>query len=274
MKNRKNAVSKFRFALLTAICAISVTSAAVLSQAVFRADDDHATDSVFSEQNVGETVDLTDAIAEVEKQEEAEQKKAAEAAAAEKAKQTQVQEIDGAKFTVHQELPIVEPSLTPEQAQDVSIVVHKADHLLTVYNGESVIAQYSVGLGSASAEGAKEKEGDKRTPEGEYYICVLNNQSRFYLSLGLSYPNANDAARGLKSGLITQQQYDSIMASLAAGEQPDWYTPLGGQIMIHGQKGNLGGQTDWTTGCVAVNNKVMDILWKYCKVGTKVTILP
>ena len=68
MKNRKNAVSKFRFALLTAICAISVTSAAVLSQAVFRADDDQATDAVFSEQNVGETVDLTDAIAEMEKQ--------------------------------------------------------------------------------------------------------------------------------------------------------------------------------------------------------------
>lgn len=274
MKNRKNYVSKFRFALLTAICAITVTSAAVFSQATSLTENDQTTDAVFGEQQIGEAVDLTDAFAEVEKQEEAEQQKAAQAAAAEKAKQTQIQEIDGATFTVHQELPIVEPSLTPEQAQDVSIVVHKSDHLLTVYNGESVIAQYSVGLGSASAEGAKEKQGDKRTPEGEYYICVLNNQSKFYLSLGLSYPNANDAARGLESGLITQAQYDDIIASLDAGEQPDWYTSLGGQIMIHGQKGNLGGQTDWTTGCVAVNNKVMDILWKYCKVGTKVTILP
>ena len=79
MKNRKNCVSKFRFALLTAICAISVTSAAVFSQAVFRADDGQTTDAVFSEQHVGETVDLTDAIAEMEKQEEAEEKKAVEA---------------------------------------------------------------------------------------------------------------------------------------------------------------------------------------------------
>ena len=78
MKNRKNCVSKFRFALLTAICAISVTSAAVFSQAVFRADDGQTTDAVFSEQHVGETVDLTDAIAEMEKQEEAEEKKAVE----------------------------------------------------------------------------------------------------------------------------------------------------------------------------------------------------
>lgn len=274
MKNRKNTVSKFRIALLTAICAVTVTSAAVLTQAVFRTDDTQTANTVFNEQTVGEAVDLTDAIAEVEKQEAAEAEKAAQAAAAERAKQTTQQEIDGRTFTVHQELPIVQPSLSPEQAQDVSIVVDKSDHLLTVYNGESVIAQYSVGLGSASAEGAKQKEGDKRTPEGEYYICVLNNQSKYYLSLGLSYPNANDAARGLESGLITQQQYDDIMAALAAGDIPDWYTPLGGQIMIHGQMGNLGGQTDWTTGCVAVNNQVMDILWKYCKVGTKVTILP
>ena len=274
MKRQHHANSAFRFALLTGLCAVTVTSAAVLSQAVFRTDEDQTAKAVFSEQNIGETVDLTEAFAEVEQEEALEEQKAAEAEAAEQRAQTQEQEIDGATFTVHQELPVVEPSLTPEQAQIVSIVVHKADHLLTVYNGESVIAQYSVGLGSASAEGAKEKQGDKRTPEGEYYICVLNNQSKFYLSLGLSYPNANDAARGLASGLITQEQYDSIMASLTAGQQPDWYTPLGGQIMIHGQKGNLGGQTDWTTGCVAVNNRVMDILWKYCKVGTKVTILP
>lgn len=276
MRNRKRTILRLRFVMLTTLCAITVTSAAVLSQAFFRSDETQAAEAVFTEQNIGETVDLTDALDAVEKKEDAEERKQAQDAAAQKTLQeaAKVQEIDGLTVSVHAQLPVVQPSLTPEQAQDVSIVVKKSDHILTLYNGESIIAQYSVGLGSAADQGAKQQEGDRRTPEGEYYVCVLNGDSKYHLALGLSYPNAQDAERGLNSGLITQEQYNSILSSLHAGQQPDWYTKLGGQIMIHGQKGNLGGQADWTNGCVAVDNQVMDILWKYCRVGTKVTLLP
>ena len=276
MRNRKRTILRLRFVMLTTLCAITVTSAAVLCQAFFRSDEAQAADAVFTEQNIGETVDLTDALNAVEKKEDAEEQKEARDAAAQKTLQeaAKVQEIDGLTVSVHAQLPVVQPSLTPEQAQDVSIVVKKSDHILTLYNGESIIAQYSVGLGSAADQGAKQQEGDRRTPEGEYYVSGLNGDSKYHLALGLSYPNAQDAQRGLNSGLITQEQYNSILSSLNAGQQPDWYTKLGGQIMIHGQKGNLGGQADWTNGCVAVDNQVMDILWKYCRVGTKVTLLP
>ena len=184
-----------------------------------------------------------------------------------------MQEIDGRMLAVREELPIVQPTVLPADASDVSITVEKSNRLLKLYSGDTVIAQYSIGLGSVP-EGAKQQEGDKRTPEGQYEVCVLNGESKFYLALGLNYPNRDDAARGLSSGLITQEEYDDIIASLDAHETPNWYTKLGGMIMIHGQKGNLGGQADWTTGCVGVDNAVMDILWQYCKVGTPVTIVP
>ena len=45
-------------------------------------------------------------------------------------------------------------------------------------------------------------------------------------------------------------------------------TPLGGAIEIHGDQG--GG----TSGCIAVTNDVMDILWEYCPLGVPVTVGP
>ena len=271
MRKQKRAFQKIKTVLLVACCTAIVSSAAVFCHAVFLADAAAAEEPV-SSQSADTPVTATTS-AEQESNQQTEDAEATEPAkVAETTKQPVEQEIDGQIWMVRQELPIVRPSLSPERAQDVSIVVNKSDHVLTLYNKESIIAQYSIGHGSAA--GSKEQEGDKRTPEGEYTICVLNDQSKYYLSLGLNYPNANDAKRGLDTGLITQEEYNEIMSQLNAGQQPNWYTKLGGQIMIHGQKGNLGGQTDWTTGCVAVNNAVMDILWKYCKVGTKVTILP
>ena len=260
--------SKLKYTLLGTVCICALTSAAVFSYADYDGESINTEvkrTAVFTEQNIDHTVDLTEAIEEVERQEVIEAVTSAE---------SELKQISGRNVMAHPELPIEQPTLTPAQASNVSITVDKSNHLLTMYNDEEIIAQYSIGLGSRSYEGAKQREGDRRTPEGEYYICVLNNQSKFYLSLGLSYPNANDAARGLKEGLISQSQYDSILRALEAGQQPDWYTNLGGQIMIHGQRDELGGQADWTNGCVAVNNAVMDILWQYCKVGTKVTILP
>ena len=40
--------------------------------------------------------------------------------------------------------------------------------------------------------GPKRREGDLQIPEGSYHINRFNPQSRFYLSLGLNYPNTSD----------------------------------------------------------------------------------
>lgn len=42
--------------------------------------------------------------------------------------------------------------------------------------------------------------------------------------------------------------------------------------MIHGQKGEQGSESDWTRGCFAVDNEIMDFIWDYVEVGTPVLI--
>lgn len=166
-------------------------------------------------------------------------------------------------------LPIEDPSIPAAAADQVSIHVFKGRRELELRNRDDVIGKYSIGLGF-SPEGHKEREGDGKTPESTYYVCVKNGSSKFYLSLGLSYPNSDDAQRGLENNLITPEQKGQIDQAIQNGAQPNWNTPLGGAIMIHG----YGAQSDWTAGCVAVENRVMDILWAYCIKGTPVTIYP
>ena len=130
-------------------------------------------------------------------------------------------------------------------------------------------ASYPIGLGWTPI-GDKEKEGDGKTPEGTYYVCSRNSASRFYLSLGLSYPNKEDAYEGLEAGLIDQNTYNQIEDAINREVQPPWNTTLGGEIMIHGH----GSHSDWTAGCIAVDDDIMDILWENCRMGTTVIIEP
>ncbi|MGN1157847.1 MAG: L,D-transpeptidase family protein [Agathobacter sp.] len=160
------------------------------------------------------------------------------------------------------------PPVNPEKGE-VFIIVKKAERLLELWQGETLIRSFSVGLGWAP-EGHKQMEGDGKTPEGEYYVCVRNSNSSFYLSLGVSYPNKEDAAKALADGRIDRATYERIASAIENGQRPDWNTALGGAIMIHG----CGGSSDWTAGCVAVDNEVMDMLFDYCPLGTKITILP
>ena len=152
---------------------------------------------------------------------------------------------------------------------EVYIIVKKSERLLELWQGETLIGSFSIGLGW-EPEGHKQVEGDGKTPEGEYYVCVRNSNSSFYLSLGVSYPNKEDAAAALEDGRIDNNTYDRIVRAIDKGQCPDWNTALGGAIMIHG----CGGSSDWTAGCVAVDIEVMDLLFDYCPIGTKITILP
>jgi hypothetical protein len=90
------------------------------------------------------------------------------------------------------------------------IVVSKTNRVMALMSGEKTLKRYRVHLGFAP-QGPKMRSGDGRTPEGQYYIDRRNPRSDFYLSLGISYPNAIDIAR-----------------ARAMGVNP------GGDIMIHG----------------------------------------
>lgn len=149
------------------------------------------------------------------------------------------------------------------------IVVEKAARRLTLYSGEQSVRVYRVGLGTAPV-GDKVRAGDRRTPEGDFYVCVKNEQSAFYLSLGLSYPNEEDAARGLRDGLISRAQYRRIMSAAKRKRTPPWDTSLGGEIFIHGR----GASSDWTWGCIALEDADIKELFDAVPTGTPVRIEP
>jgi murein L,D-transpeptidase YafK len=151
----------------------------------------------------------------------------------------------------------------------IRIVIRKGQRQLLVYSGTKLLRTYPVGLGFNPLSD-KFKEGDGATPDGEFYIFTKNAESKYLLSLGISYPNREDAERGLKSGLIAQTQYQQIVRAIRAGKMPPQDTPLGGQICIHGR----GSNRDWTWGCIALDDPNIRELFRAVRVGTKVTIEP
>jgi murein L,D-transpeptidase YafK len=153
--------------------------------------------------------------------------------------------------------------------RDPKIVVKKARRQLLLFSGGTLVRTYRIGLG-LSPSGDKVHAGDRRTPEGEFYIFTRNDKSAFYLSLGLSYPNTAHAERGLRDGLITRAQYEAITRALRAKKAPPQNTHLGGDIYIHGN----GAQSDWTWGCVALENEDIRELFDAVSVGTPVRIEP
>lgn len=161
------------------------------------------------------------------------------------------------------------PTPTPLKLPLVAprILINKSSRTLALYSADRLLKTYAIALGLSPTDD-KERQGDRRTPEGDFYICNKNEHSQFYLSLGLSYPNAEDAARGLSAGLITQAQHDRIADAIKHRRQPPWDTALGGAVMLHG--GGTG--TDWTWGCVALADADIKELFAAIPLGTPVRI--
>ncbi len=166
------------------------------------------------------------------------------------------------RTTLMTEQPLKLPLANPH------IEVSKGKRELRLYDGAKLLRTYHVGLGFSPVED-KVRAGDGRTPEGEFYVCVKNANSKFYLSLGISYPNIEDADRGLRDVLITKRQRDQIAEAISAGKRPPWDTKLGGEIFIHGN----GSSSDWTWGCVAVEDAEIKELFNAVPMGTRVRIV-
>jgi murein L,D-transpeptidase YafK len=144
----------------------------------------------------------------------------------------------------------------PNNTKIDTIVVYKSKHQLLVYSRGSLLKTYIIALGRHPV-GAKQHEGDQKTPEGIYYINDRNPDSGWHKNLSISYPNQEDIKRA--------KQF---------GKSP------GGNIKIHGLKNKRGyiGKfhrwNDWTLGCIAVTNQEIDELYRFVKIGTKIEIKP
>lgn len=149
------------------------------------------------------------------------------------------------------------------------IIVRKSKRTLEVYEGDKMMMAFEAALGSVPA-GDKETEGDGKTPEGSFYVFAKNRESKYHLSLALSYPSIEDAERGLDSGLIDNAEHDEITRAIVNRKAPPQKTALGGEIYIHGG----GIASDWTAGCVALENESVTELFEAVPLGTLVTIEP
>ena len=143
----------------------------------------------------------------------------------------------------------------------------KSRHTLELFSGSTLLRTYPVGLGMNPVD-PKRRQWDLCTPEGHYLICAKNPNSKYTLGLVLNYPNADDARRGVREGLISASEGDAILAALKRGECPPMNTPLGGDIVIHGR----GAGNDWTAGCVALEDGDVRELYGAVDVGTPVEI--
>lgn len=151
--------------------------------------------------------------------------------------------------------------------ENPNILVKKKEKL-QIFDGEKLVRTYTISLGFAP-EGDKKIEGDGKTPEGDFYIFGKNPESAFFLSLGVSYPNIEDAERGLKNNLISQNEHDEIVKAINEKRMPLQKTKLGGEIFIHGG----GCKSDWTAGCIALLNEEMQEIFDAIEVGTPIKIV-
>ena len=152
---------------------------------------------------------------------------------------------------------------------EARLEVQKANRKLLLYSGDTLLRVYPIGLGFNPIP-PKRIQGDGATPEGDYMVCVKNPHSRYYLSLGLNYPNATDAQHAFERKLITKAERNLIIDAARRGTCPPWNTQLGGEIFIHGR----GSSSDWTLGCIALDDPEMAELFRVVALGTKVEIKP
>jgi murein L,D-transpeptidase YafK len=139
-------------------------------------------------------------------------------------------------------------------ADEVLIIKHLR-RLFLLQHGH-VIKSYPIALGRHPI-GAKDREGDGRTPEGFYVIDRRTRDSAYHLALHLSYPNEMDR-------IIAREQHVNP----------------GGAIYIHGMPDGFGDPDpvkffkDWTDGCIALSDPAIRQVWNAVPDGTPVVIRP
>jgi tetratricopeptide (TPR) repeat protein len=161
-----------------------------------------------------------------------------------------------AKSKEHENTRLREEIFILQKGAADSIVIEKKERRLTLFSKGRPIKTYKIALGG-NPVGPKERQGDNKTPEGTYIIDSRIKDSRYHLSLHISYPNEKDKKRARQLGVSP-----------------------GGDIMIHGIKngfswvGDLHTEVDWTKGCIAVTDDEIEEIDQLVPNGTTVEIRP
>lgn len=160
--------------------------------------------------------------------------------------------------------PAADRPLLPSEVDTTRthIVIHKSRRLLCLLEGDDTLQCYACVFGP-SPQGDKFRQGDGRTPEGEFSLRSKYPHDKWSHFLWIDYPN--------------DESWRRFHARKAAGEIPA-EAKIGGEIGIHGTPSGYGhmipNQTDWTLGCISVTREAVEELYPLLPVGGKILILP
>jgi len=135
-------------------------------------------------------------------------------------------------------------------------LLKKSDRKLSIFRDGKSLKTYRVALGG-NPIGAKEQEGDRKTPEGVYTIDYRNPNSDYHLALHVSYPSDEDNTRAAQRGV--NAGFDIMIHGLPNG---------------HGWIGAFHRWKDWTAGCIALTDEEIEELWRVTPDGTPIEIRP
>ncbi len=142
------------------------------------------------------------------------------------------------------------------------IIVDKSDYELKVYDDEGWYATYPIVFGSKDLSD-KMREGDKRTPTGNFKVVLKKIHQKWGPELLLDYPTPESYKR------FNDRKQRGLIPRTAR---------IGDGIAIHATRPEEEWTVDnffnWTDGCVSVKYSEMKDLFSYIPVGTPVTIQP
>jgi len=142
------------------------------------------------------------------------------------------------------------------------IIVDKSDYELKVYDEEGWYATFPVVFGSKDLRD-KMREGDKRTPDGQFKVILKKIHDKWGPELLPDYPNEDSYRK------FNERRSSGIIPSSAR---------IGGGIAIHAtrpeEEWTVDNYYNWTDGCVSVKYTEMKELYEVIPLGTPVTIQP
>lgn len=139
------------------------------------------------------------------------------------------------------------------------VLVEKSAKTLYLLDDGHVLRRYPIALGK-NPVGHKQEAGDGRTPEGRYILDWRNPKSQFYRAIHISYPNDRD----LEMAQAANRDPGNLIMIHGS---PEWVpSPEWAKQWLH--------KEDWTEGCIAVTNDIMDEIWQLVKDGTPIEIRP
>ena len=140
------------------------------------------------------------------------------------------------------------------------IIIDKSEYELKVYDSEGWYATYPIVFGSKDL-GDKMKEGDKKTPDGQFKVIQKKMHPKWGPELLLDYPNDINIKK------FNERKQRGLLPKNAK---------IGSGIAIHATRPEEEWTVDnfynWTDGCISVKYTEMKDLFSYIPIGTPVTI--